>query len=279
MRNSEYLAGRRSPATRRIRRFLGKLLKRGCLPSRKKEAEITCLPCRQDISCGHSRQVVNQQKGAGRRLGRRGSFPAEWRWPFAEMRLQRRITLVNAAFLLVTTAWFAGADPAPATSAAHPGAVASAPVAGGCCGGAACTDNCGCCDCCCKPSLWQRLRARRCCNCCECCDTCATTNCCTSSCGSHVSCDCGSCCEPCCCKPSFLQRLRARRCCCDSCCDSCCGNGCGSGAAAPPAAMPSAEPIKVLPKETTPKKSGAVQSHNQGLTPASSSNVLEANPF
>lgn len=186
---------------------------------------------------------------------------------------------MNAAFLLVTTAWFAGADPAPATSAApHAGAVASTPVGGGCCGGSSgCANSCcDCCDSCCKPSLLQRLRARRCCqtNCCECCDTCATTS---SSCCNNVSCGCTSSCD-CCCKPGLLQRLRARRsCCCDSCCDSCCGTGVGGSSA--PAVMPSAEPLKTLPKESTPKKSGAVQSHGLGLTPASSSNGLEANPF
>jgi hypothetical protein len=232
------------------------------------------------ILWGHGGRVTNQPKGAGRRLWRRGLYPAELRWPFAEMRLQRRITLVNAAFLLVTTAWFAGADPAPATHAAPAGSVASAPVAGGCYGGATCNDGCGCCDCCCKPSLLQRLRARKCCNSCDCCNTCATP-CCNTNCCDNVSGHCGSCCD-CCCKPSLLQRLRARKCCCDSCCDGCGYNGCGSsvgGAGAPPATMPSAEPIKVLPKDATPKKSGTVQSHNQGLTPASSSSVLEANPF
>ena len=178
---------------------------------------------------------------------------------------------MNAAFLLVTTAWFAGADPAPATPATpHAGAVASTPV-GGCCGGAGCADSCGCCDCCCsKPGLLQRLFARRCnsCDCCNtCCDSCATTNC----------CGCDSCCD-CCGKPGFFHRLRARHnCCCNSCCDSCCGDGCGSHVA--PAPMPGAEPIKTLPKDATPKKSGAAQSQNLGLTPAGSSSILEANPF
>jgi hypothetical protein len=42
--------------------------------------------------------------------------------------------------------------------------------------------------------------------------------------------------------------------------------------------MPNAEPIKNLPKEA-PKKSGTVQTPGLGLTPASSSTVLETNPF
>jgi hypothetical protein len=204
---------------------------------------------------------------------------------------------VNAAFLLVTTAWFAGADPAPAATAAPAaplgGAVSSAPMGGmgtgGCCGAAAYgsgfADGCGCCQPCCKMGFLARHRAKKCCNSCECCNTCCETSGCGGGCGANTSCGCGTCCETCCCKPSLCQRLKCRchrnKCCCDGLNDGCCGGGCGAGVGgvgAPPAVMPSAEPIKTLPKDTS-KKSGTVQSQGLGLTPASSSTVLEANPF
>jgi hypothetical protein len=273
-------------------------------------------------------------KPTGRRgspVLRRGLLPAESRWPSSEVRLQRRITLVNAAFLLVTTAWFAGADPAPAATAA-PAAplaagVASTPLGGvgvgsGCCGGAGYggAGYGGCCEQCCRMGFLARHRAKKCCNTgCEC----GNTGCgcgggygggyaggCggggyAGGCGGGYAGGCGGganvaggCCEPvCCCKPSLCQRLKARlhrnNCCCDNGNDGCCGGGYGAygagvgsvggvggvgGFGAPPAVMPNAEPIKKLPSEA-PKKSGTVQSPNQGLTPTSSSNVLETNPF
>src|SRR6185437_14735058 len=104
--------------------------------------------------------------------------------------LQRRITLVNAAFLLVTTAWFAGADAAPANPTAPTVTTAApmaAPIGGSCCGGSGSSyggsyggGGCGCCEAvqCCKPSCLDKLRARFQRNsCCECntCSTCATT--------------------------------------------------------------------------------------------------------
>jgi hypothetical protein len=218
---------------------------------------------------------------------------------------------VNAAFLLVTTAWFAGAEAAPATTAApaatSAGTVMSTPLtgavgtgahgAGGCCGGT----DCGCGnECCCKVGFLQKLRARFQRNNC-----CCETTCCgcggnvgnVGGCGANVG-GCGGgnvgncCCECDCCKPSLLQRLRARmqrnNCCCET---SCCGGGCdhGAGSAGVPGVMPgAAEPIK-LPKDATPgnklpssgKSGGTVQSHGLGLTPASSANLLETekNPF
>ncbi len=79
---------------------------------------------------------------------------------------------MNAAFLLVTTAWFAGADPALTTTTAPAatsgGAVASAPLTGalgtgGCCGGGAYSGVGGGCGCevqCCKQGCLQKLKAR-----------------------------------------------------------------------------------------------------------------------
>jgi hypothetical protein len=112
---------------------------------------------------------------------------------------------VNAAFLIVTTAWFAGADAAPATTAAPavpPTAPVAAPMGGSCCGGGGGSyggayggayggsGGCGCCEAvqCCKPSCLQRLKAKFQKNCCcESCNTCATTSCCNSGCGGHVA--------------------------------------------------------------------------------------------
>lgn len=234
-------------------------------------------PCEPKLTCRNQRGADsrrepagwcgNEEDGAGRQFSRRESLPAESRWPSAEVRPQRRITLVNAAFLLVTTAWFAGADAAPAAAAAPAASAVTAPatigtpitsgvaggVVGGSCGGgggagcsSGCGGDCGCgceTDCCCKPSCLQRLMARchrnKCCDCCNTCNTCATTSCCNTGCNSgcgsscgNVSCGCGSCCETCC-KPSLCQRLKCRmhrnNCCCDSCCDSGCGSGCGGG--------------------------------------------------
>jgi hypothetical protein len=205
---------------------------------------------------------------------------------------------VNAAFLLVATAWATGADAAPpaaAPTAAAP--VAAAPIAaapnGSCCGGGGgCGGGCGCdscCnECCCKPSLCERIKAHfHKCSCCDTCDTCggcggnAYGGCCGcgyggghhggcgNTCNTCNTCDtCGGCNE-CCCKPSLCERIKAHfhKCSCCDCCDTCggCGGGCGNGCAngnggaviapgtAVPGTMPPAggEPIKA-PKDGTP---------------------------
>ena len=155
---------------------------------------------------------------------------------------------MNAAFLLVTTAWFAGADPAPATTAAPAasaaGAVASAPIAGavgtgigtgGCCGGAGYGGaaygggygggcGCGCEVQCCKPSCMQRLKARmhrnNCCECCNTCNTCATTSCCNTGCGGgNVGCGGGN---VGCCGGNYGGNYSGVSCGCGSCCETCC---------------------------------------------------------
>ncbi len=236
--------------------------------------------------------VESNEEGAGRRFFGRKRSPPRIRRPTAELSLQRRITLVNAAFLLVTTAWFA-ADAAPAKPAP---VVSSAPVASasvsGCCGS---TSSCGCeSDCCCKPSLMQRLKARfqrdKCCECNSCGSSCGTTSC-SSGCASSSSCRasssscCGStttasCCDSCnsCCKPSLMDRLRARmnrnKCCESSCCDS----GCG---ATPSATMPkAAEPIPAPkdPGKKMPNKAG-IDTAPQYLTPTSSVGSSSKFPF
>src|SRR5262245_37544666 len=99
------------------------------------------------------------------------------RGPEPGCKLQWRI-IVNAAFLLLSSAWFAGADAAPA---AAPAAVAApAACTSGCCDTPCCCEGCPkkkhchkdkCCDCCvvecCQPT---------CCN--TCCDCCEKKHCC-----------------------------------------------------------------------------------------------------
>jgi len=163
---------------------------------------------------------------------------------------------VNAAFLLVTTAWLAGADAAakPATPQAPPAtpqAPSAAPYAApggytGCCGGC---DSCG--DECCHGGLLSRLRGMFHKDCCDTCSTCNTSNTCntctttTTTCGS-----CDTCCES---KWSKFRGWFRKGHDCDT-CDSC--NSCGGGviaAPAPSAAVPKGEPIPA-PKGSEPPK-------------------------
>jgi hypothetical protein len=193
--------------------------------------------------------------------------------------------LVNAAFLLVTSAMLVGQAGGGDKKPAPPAAVAPAPVVStGCgagCGG--CQDACGC------DSFGHKLRDRlrglfnR--NSCDTCDTCKPAH----TCHSHKSCDsCDSCpkawtwqrrChEPACntCAPApkacdtcssscgcgshaFLDRLREgfRR---NKCCDSCntCGSACGTGpVAAPPAKVEPIAPPKKMPDPKVPDKKPA----------------------
>jgi hypothetical protein len=158
---------------------------------------------------------------------------------------------VNAAFLLVTTAWFAGADAAqtkPAEKPAPP--VATSPAVATSCG-TDCGGDCGC------ESGFQgflsRLRAHFHRN--DCCDSCGAAPACkpapASACG---SCDTGGCCE------SFGHRLREKlhglfhRDSCDT-CDSC-GSG-GGGAmpkveSLPPPKTKTSDPGQKLPVGAEP---------------------------
>ncbi len=196
---------------------------------------------------------------------------------------------MNAAFLLVTTAWFAGADPAPTTTTAPAGTtagpVASVPLAGGVgygggygCGGGAYAGGCGN-ECCGKVGCLQKLRNR--CHhrnnncCCESFGSYGNTGCgnvaytgnvggCGSNyggCGSN-NCGCGSnygnnCCQTSC-RQGLCARLKGRfhrnNCCCESGWDGCGGYGAGVGGVGgvAPGVMPgTAEPIKTLPKDAT----------------------------
>jgi hypothetical protein len=166
---------------------------------------------------------------------------------------------VNAAFLMLTTAWLAGADPVPVAPAPAAPVVANGSCCGGGsgCGGAA---DCGCDDGCGRrPGFFARLFAKK-SNDCGCETSCQPS--CQSSCD---SCDSGrgkrakrsrgsDCCEsaPTCCAPApaastccddpcagrsgrrgLLARLFSKRggdCGCDSGCNSGCGTGCGGAA-------------------------------------------------
>lgn len=178
---------------------------------------------------------------------------------------------MNAAFLLVTTAWLAGADPAqpapqaapaatpaPVGAYAAPGAYAHGAYGGGYGGcGAGCSGGCDtCCDSCCdecgKGGLFGKLKgmfSRK-----SCCDTC------------------------------------------ESCCDSCgsgCGGGYGAAVASPIPLAPrgeaipapkSSEPPKAMPKEA-PKDTEAAPKTGMLLSPspvapASSVSIVESkSPF
>jgi hypothetical protein len=173
---------------------------------------------------------------------------------------------VNAAYLLLTSAWLAGADPAPQ---AHAAPAAAAPVVstGSCCGGGCSADTC--CDPCGRSGFFDRVRDKfRRKN--DCCDTCApacqapcqtscaptccdsgprfdfsrfkrkNNDCCapvTSCCQPVVSQSCG--CNNACqddCRQGFFSRLRDKFRRKNDCCDTGCGgvynggcNSCGNG--------------------------------------------------
>ncbi|MFN4260772.1 MAG: hypothetical protein ACK4RK_15855 [Gemmataceae bacterium] len=161
---------------------------------------------------------------------------------------------MSTAFLLVTTAWFAGADPS-------------------CCGGSCCAPACcapchSCCNygcCCCRPTLRERFEAFR--------------NACGSCCGCGC-CDCGCCC----CRPTLRDRINAfRNACgaprCNCCCNYCgCHHACGS-CGAPAEAAPEAE--KIGPPKQMPMGDEATKGTSVApvqVTPVSTPHY-EASPF
>jgi hypothetical protein len=173
---------------------------------------------------------------------------------------------VNAAFLLVTTAWLAGADPVPPPAHPAPAPVASSASCDGCC-----NDDCGCGG----HKLFGKLKGlfHRDCGC----DTGCNTGC--DTCGhghawgggwGHKSADCG-CNDDCGCGGhklfGKLKGLFHRGDCgCDTCgCDSCGANG--AIAPAPAGAVaPRAEPIPA-PKEAPKKMPNAPAKKVEALTP------------
>jgi hypothetical protein len=118
---------------------------------------------------------------------------------------------VNAAFLLVTTAWIAGADTAAPTTPPAPAPTAAAPVhsigTGGYAGCGGCA-SCGCDSCCESEGFFSRLKGRF-----------------------HRS-ECGCGCE----SEGFFSKMKGRLhhggdCGCDTGCGGCggCDTGCGHG--------------------------------------------------
>jgi hypothetical protein len=153
---------------------------------------------------------------------------------------------VNVAFLLLTTAVGAGADPAPAQPANAPAVVAPATAPATCGCGAEIVDHHA------KSSFFDRFRRSKHHDCCDTCNSCAPAApapCCKPA--PAPTCDtCGDSCHG---KSSFLDRCRglfSRKShgCCDSGCDSC--GGCGSAAVAPAALVPApqTEQLKKMPK-------------------------------
>lgn len=164
---------------------------------------------------------------------------------------------MNAAILLVASAWMTGQAPEVIIQVQHHGPAASS-----------CGNSCGssCCD---DAGVGHRLRGRlqglfQRDSCCE--PQCAPANQCCESRGHRFSfsfghrrnndcCEpaCPTTCDPCCGGPNLLERIRSRfhrdRGCCE---DACCGgtSTMGGGAA------PSAEPLKDQPKKM-PSKDGA----------------------
>ena len=137
---------------------------------------------------------------------------------------------MNAAFLLVTTAWLAGADPIPAAPVAAPAMVAAPGAGCSSCGASTC-GSCGTgAD---REGLLSKLRARFHRDSCDsCAPACAPAPVCAPKCAPAPVCNtCNSCDEG----PGFFAKLKAkfaREDCgckgsCGSSCDSCGGEGPG----------------------------------------------------
>lgn len=216
----------------------------------------------------------NRHRQTGMRLI--GAYSIRWTPTWARLTSNGGI-LVNAAFLLVTSAWFAGQTPAPAPAAPGPAVVSSAQGCGsGGCGG-------GCDSCCSGGHSWfgggGRLgglfHRNSCCDTCNTCDSCGSGH----SWGSRFSGwggwghGCNSCntCQTSCntCDSGCghggglfsggrLRGLFHRNSCCDTC--STCDGGCGStgmvgGAPVPTPAPTGGEQLTNPPKKmpsTTP---------------------------
>jgi hypothetical protein len=164
---------------------------------------------------------------------------------------------VNAAFLLVTTAWFAGDTGAPCASCAAPA-----------CGTACATSSCDCSG----PKLLDRLKAL-----CQknTCDTCAAPKCAPPP---KCAPACAPACDTCSSGPKLLDRLKAL--CHKDKCDTCATGSCSTcGAAAEPAPAPKAgEPIPAAPKKM-PNPVGAESSGREVRisTPGQAAPVIENN--
>jgi hypothetical protein len=203
---------------------------------------------------------------------------------------------VNAAFIMLTSAWLAGADPAPPAAPPVPVPAAPAVVAtGNGCGG--CGDACA--DACCEghhrkkllAGLGGKLKGRK--HHGDCCEA-APAPCCAPA-PKPVCCAPAPAPKPVCCAPAPAPAPCGNECCeehhrkkllaglggklknrhhHDECCDTGCG-GCGTGAPGVAPAMPAPYPAPVPAPGTEPKKMPTTI----GSTPANRIEEGTRNPF
>jgi hypothetical protein len=190
-------------------------------------------------------------------------------------------TIVNAAFLLVTTAWLAGAD-------APPPAKPVPPPAADCCGAGNACDEC--------PGFFERLRGRfhhnECCEQNQCCQPAPKCETCNEGCrqswrerfgGLFHRNECG-CCEAApkcesqpacneCCGSGWGERLRGlfHRHGCDECGNDCCG---GNGAA-PPGRAPESIPAPKAPPQKMPEAPSKTAQNLAPQAPANGSLIID----
>jgi hypothetical protein len=204
---------------------------------------------------------------------------------------------VNAAFLMLTTAWLAGADAAP-TPPAPPAPVVSAPIGGGCGGGCGCATD-ACCE---KPKLLDRIKAKFHKNDCGC--GCEAPTCCApkpvccpapkpvccpapkpvccapapTCCHAAPTCGCG-CEEP---RVKLLDKIKAKfhK---NECCESSCGcGGCGCGGAISTGAPAEAIPTKPAPGGAPmpkPPSGAAMNTTGMIVTPVVAPRLSTEQPF
>lgn len=166
-------------------------------------------------------------------------------------------SVVNAAILLISTAWLAGGDPVVTCGCGCTGGACATCDSGcGCDCGCNCGCNCGCCECR-PPGLIRRvllaLRRPDCCGCCGCCG-------------------CGCECRPVGVIQRVLRALPRPTCCgCDCGCDCGCGcadGGCAASAHGAPAHGTPATPLPAAPEKIAPPKEPAKDTKPMGvLTP------------
>jgi hypothetical protein len=199
---------------------------------------------------------------------------------------------VNAAYLMLTTAWLAGADPAPVTPAAPTGPVVAAPIGGGCGGGCGGSATDACCDEH-KQGCFAKLKAKfhkhnecgceQSCAppkpvCCPapkpvCCPAPAPT-CCHAA---PVSSGCG-CEEP---RVKLCDKIKAKfkkhnDCGCESSCNSC-GGASGVPTGAPAEAIPTKPSTGGAPMPIAPK--GSVMNGGMIVTPVVAPRLTNEQPF
>jgi hypothetical protein len=214
---------------------------------------------------------------------------------------------VNAAYLMLTTAWLAGADPAPAAVAAPPvaGPVVSAPIGGGCGGG--CNSGCGCAaetSCCERESKWAKIKAKfkkhSGCGCEESCAAPVQHTCCPAP--APTCCQAAPVSSGCGCEESKGKQLWGKLkgkfkkhggdCGCESSCNSCgssSGCGCGGsggvingGVISGPTGAPPAEAIPARPAPGAapmPKPMGSVMGNGVIVTPVVAPRLSADQPF